>query len=340
MEVVSIQGKIYNIKFFLGGDWKYLATICGIESATAEHSCIWCKCSKSQRANTALEWSVTDVSKGARTVQKIKEKAMLSKRSKVRYSCCRAPLFPFILMERVVIDTLHLFLRISDVLINLLICDLRIKDGITKATDVPCDSYTKSYENFLNNVCKIRFKWNINRDSKEITYRDLMGPEKVRLHKSINIPVLFPALNKKEQLGRLWNDFFSLINNINNEEFANIEELRTSIKEWVKLFLFIYQSKDVTPYIHAFMMHVPEFIALHGNLVSFTQQGLEKLNDFSTKQFQRASNHRNIESLKQLLEKRNHVENLEDSGYQRIKRALTCTKCKQTGHNKRSCKST
>ena len=231
LEVVSIQGKIYNIKFFLGGDRKYLATTCGIESASAEYSCIWCKCSKSQRANTALEWSVTDVSKGARTVQEIKEKAMLSKRSKVRYSCCRAPLFPFIPMEQVVIDTLHLFLRVSDVLIYLLIRDLRIKDGITKATDFPCDSYTKSYENFLNDVCKIRFKWNINRDSKEITYRDLTGPEKVRLHKRINIPVLFPALNKKEQLGRLWSNFFSLINTINNEEFSNIEELRASIKE-------------------------------------------------------------------------------------------------------------
>ena len=65
--------------------------------------------------------------------------------------------------------------------------------------------------------------------------------------------------------------FFSLINSINNEEFDNIKELRASIKAWVKLFLSIYQCKDVTSYIHAFMMHVPEFIALHGNLVSFTQ---------------------------------------------------------------------
>ena len=39
-------------------------------------------------------------------------------------------------------------------------------------------------------------------------------------------------------------------------------------------------------------------------------------NDFSTKLFQRDQN---TESLKQMLEKRNHVENLEDSRYQRIK---------------------
>ena len=67
--------------------------------------------------------------------------------------------------------------------------------------------------------------------------------------------------------------------------------------------------------MHAFSMHVPELIKLYGNLISFTQQGLEKLNDFSTKDFQQASNHRNIESLRQILEKRNRVESLEDGGY-------------------------
>ena len=98
------------------------------------------------KSKTDLEWSITDTSKGARTTKEIKEKALLSKRCTVRFSCCRAPLFPFIPMERVVIDTLHLFLRISDVLINLLIRDIRIKDGISKATgtDVPCGSYTLS----------------------------------------------------------------------------------------------------------------------------------------------------------------------------------------------------
>ena len=156
----------------------------------------------------------------------------------------------------------------------------------------------------------------------------------MRLCQNINIPVLFPALCKKEQLGRLWNDFFSLINTINNEEFDNIEELRANIKAWVKLFLSIYQRKDVTPYMHAFMMHIPEFISLHGNLVSFSQQTLEKLNDFSTKQLQQAFSHQTIESLKQMLEKRNRIENLEDSGYQRIKKALTCSKCKKTRHSK------
>ena len=42
-------------------------------------------------------------------------------------------------------------------------------------------------------------------------------------------------------------------------------------------------------------------------------------NDRSTKDSQRASNHCNIESLKQMLEKRNCIEILEDSGHVRDK---------------------
>ena len=67
-------------------------------------------------------------------------------------------------------------------------------------------------------------------------------------------------------------------------------------------FKLLYQSKDVTPYMHALAIHVSEFIHLYGILVAFTQQGLEKLND-TTKQFQPSTNYHDISSLKQILEK-------------------------------------
>ena len=158
LEVLTIEGNVYKIIFFLGGDWKFLATVCGIESASAEYSCIWCKCSKSQRSNMELKWSISDPLNGARTIEEIREKSKLSKRNKLRFSCCREPIFPFIPITRVVIDSLHLFLRITDVLINLLIRDLQIHDGITKARDVThthTNSYTETYKNFLNVDCKI-----------------------------------------------------------------------------------------------------------------------------------------------------------------------------------------
>ena len=108
-------------------------------------------------------------------------------------------------------------------------------------------------------------------------------------------------------------------------------------KAWVRLFTSVYQTKDVTPYIHALGMHVSEFLHLSGNIVMFNQQGLEKLNDLTTKHFQRASNHREYDALKQVLEKRNRLKLLEDDGHQRTKRVQTCSICKLTGHNRRSC---
>ena len=59
----------------------------------------------------------------------------MTKKSKARFNCCREPIFSFIPISRVVIDSLHLFLRISDVLINLLIRDIQILDGIEKVVN-------------------------------------------------------------------------------------------------------------------------------------------------------------------------------------------------------------
>ena len=50
----------------MGGDWKFLAIVMGIDSARSEYACIWCKCSKEERANMDKTWSITH---GARTEQ-------------------------------------------------------------------------------------------------------------------------------------------------------------------------------------------------------------------------------------------------------------------------------
>lgn len=41
LEVVTVQDKVYAIKYFLGGDLKFLAMVCGIEAANATHACVW-----------------------------------------------------------------------------------------------------------------------------------------------------------------------------------------------------------------------------------------------------------------------------------------------------------
>jgi len=77
-----------------------------------------------------MDWSLSDVSKGARTIYEIKTR--MNKPIKERFGCDNIPIFESIPIDHVVIDTLHLFLRIGDLLINLLILDLRRQDGIEK----------------------------------------------------------------------------------------------------------------------------------------------------------------------------------------------------------------
>ena len=72
-------------------------------------------------------------------------------------------------MHKVVIDNLHLFLRISDLLINLLIIDIRRLDGIEKA----CCSDMEKYQNLKKYIdllkeCKIPFHFYVCKDRKKI----------------------------------------------------------------------------------------------------------------------------------------------------------------------------
>ena len=93
--------------------------------------------------------------------------------------------------------------------------------------------------------------------------------------------------------------------------------LQKNAKAWVRKFCSLYQTKHVTPYMHALAMHDPEFICLHGNITKFTQQGLEKFNDLITKHYLRSTKHMEAEAMVQLMEKRNRLEGLEVEGYQR-----------------------
>lgn len=53
----------------------------------------------------------------------------------------------------------------------------------------------------------------------------------------------------------------------------------------------VYHSSAVTPYIHAMSQHAAELIQIHGSLLSFAQQELEKC-DITTKYFFRSTNHK------------------------------------------------
>lgn len=112
------------------------------------------------------------------------------------------------------------------------------------------------------------------------------------------------------------------------------EQIKESASQWLKLFLEMYQTKHVTPYMHTLVFHVPEFIELYESLAPFSQQGLERLNDNITKDYFRSTNHRQ-DALKTLLMKLNRLEELQ--GEERHRQIHHCKLCHNSGHNSRTC---
>ena len=340
LEVNDIK---YTVHFYLGADWKFLAMACGIDAANSKYACIWCTCSKDDRHKVDKEWSITDVEKGARTINSIITASKLPAKSPKRFNCSRTPLFQAVPIHRVIIDNLHLFLRITDNLINLLITELRRMDGIEKCTSLDsCGAVNiNEYQSFLKNACKIPFNFYVCKESRALKWRDLTGPEKYKLFSKINIPELFPNLPNASTIQEIWNSFMKLNKVIHSQVISNveIETFKQGAKVWLQLFLTVYQTKHVTPYMHAMIAHLPEFMQLYGSVVPFTQQGLEKLNDVYTQYYFRSTNHHELESLEQLLLKKNRLEAMEDEGYDRKKNRQKCSICSSYDHNKRKCSS-
>ena len=155
---------------------KFLAMALGIEAANSTYSCVWCKCPARDCHNITKEWSVTDgTNGGARTIAEIQECARITKRKDtedLKCACINQPIFPCIPITRIIPDILHLFLRISDVLTNLLLLELRRMDGIDKVNSKANNTtHISQYEKFLNEECKISFHFYTDKSSRLYSFQ-------------------------------------------------------------------------------------------------------------------------------------------------------------------------
>ena len=219
---------------------------------------------------------------GARTNEENASFAASAK-SKKKFNVSHPPLFPYmyIPLQNIVIDNLHLFLRVADMLIDLLVMELKRQDAIDKAHsfsgfDIRKHHHLKRYESFVTGLGISGFQFYVGRTSNKLKCRSLTGPEKLKLFRSIKIADLLPSLPDSTilRIQQLWNEFLNLHSKFNkrpNELIpSDIDEFDILARKWGSLFIQTYHSSNVTPYIHAMMNHVPEFMSIHGSIVPFT----------------------------------------------------------------------
>ena len=211
--------------------------ITGIDSATATHACIWCKCPAIERYDSSQVWSISDINFGARTIE---ENTRIASSRVKKYNVSHPPLFPTIPLTRVIVNNLHMFLRVTDTLIDLLILELRRLDKIEKATRVKSVDqlhYIKKYESTLKMLGVSGFAFWIGKESKHLKWRSLTGPEKLAVFKRLNISETFPEIPNSTRVHALWKKLLDVNNllSIRPEDTSSdkITEFQSESKEFV-----------------------------------------------------------------------------------------------------------
>lgn len=181
---ISANNCTYKVEYFIAGDWKLLALVCGLGRVNEDYACVWCKCPRSEQWDTSKHWSIKNPPFGCRTIIEIETYSWTKK-----FNSKAKPFFDFTPIDHVIIATLHLFLRISDVLIDLLIRELKRGDSIEekKFWCIPQKQINtwplmKSFSKTL--VYHLIFE--LTKTVKKLEYSDLTDPEKLKLFQNIN----------------------------------------------------------------------------------------------------------------------------------------------------------
>lgn len=122
---ITIDGEDVELEFFLGGDMKFLLMTLGLNSATADYACVWCKIHKDDRWDTSKPIHHYIEEPMTRTLEEIKRICS----SEDNFGCIHEPLLN-IPLTHVIPDELHLLLRITDKVLQNIIDEVLERDAV------------------------------------------------------------------------------------------------------------------------------------------------------------------------------------------------------------------
>ena len=316
--MIVINNTPDRIKYIAAGDLKWLSAVSGINAGNSLYPCPWCTWKvkdKAVEADIHEKFSIRGRSheNGKICLEKKKDKS-----SDARQGYIEKSLFSFIEFDSMVVDVLHMYLRITDKLIAMLLVRLEKLEG-NKSSDLTQRPLTSIFKKFLEIDCNITLPFFTKiKDSKAKTkLRQLNSNERMKIFNKLfeddkALIDLFPKKYKTDAtlvcLNKLYHKFKIILEIIKRDNRQNFDKkaLISLLKEWLKEFITI--EPKITPYIHILCFHVPEFIEVHGNLNLFSMQGLEKLNHFAKSNYFRQTNHHKSTFTSTLLEKMNRID--------------------------------
>ncbi|XP_028418693.1 uncharacterized protein LOC114544180 [Dendronephthya gigantea] len=299
---VKVDEKEVKIEMYLGGDYKFLLMMNGLSGASSDYVCLWCKVYKLHRWEMSKDLDFYNTGSVKRTLLEIKDFQTSKK------CCCINPPLLDIELDHVILDELHLLLRITDRLTENIINEVMQRDSkadFTKKSGEEKGIYLKRLVSVINELGITFAIWEKrNADGKgsgSYDWTSLVGSEKKKLIQLLPLQletrdILFPET--RSTIVKLWRDFGSLYKLINTSERHDnlFLDIFQQSKQFIELFCSLggsrlgYNKARVTPYMHSLAYHVPIFIRDHISFKQFTGQGVERNNDDAKKVFFQKSN--------------------------------------------------
>lgn len=215
------------------------------------------------------------------------------------------------------INPLHLCLRITDKIFDKLFSFFESFEG--NSCDLEKRPLLKRFNEIVEIECSISSPFYLSKNESKVKLRSLNQNERLKILKAFqkkNISERFPELESKK-LTIIFNfvicEFYDLFIYAKNDytELVRIYDpssFKSRLTEWLKMYLKLNVGEKITPYIHAFVFHVPQFIEEYKNLNFFSTQSLEQLNSVTKTHFFRNTNKKRKLFLQQLMEKANRIE--------------------------------
>ena len=269
---LAINGKLTKFTFFLGGDYKFLLTACGMNAANSKFACIYCEAEKKDYWRSSGGKRRTDLRVG-------------------KCGSVRDNLLDAIPLNNVVIDELHLFLRATDKLF------LLIRREISEAQ-------AEGFVEHMRSVISCRGKIVVSNGGVEFSRLD--GSDRRRIIRNMTeTDVLLTFLGRKRglQVKCFLGRFMSVLETVHSS--SDHDEIRRECETVMKMFLALFQSVMITPYLHILFVHMHEIVRRVGCVSSFQQQSDEKLNHTVTSTFFNATNFK--DGPLQIMQRRTRV---------------------------------
>ena len=259
VEKVIRDVRLSHVQFFFGADMKSLLMCLGFKAANAKDGCLFCTCLKDR-------WNLCCVDSKCVLRGKIEGgRWALSKLGPCDPGYKAAPLIDVTLFSGVVVDTLHMYFRITDAIFGRAI-GLMTKDGRENVFLQLCDDAGVKRFHVIDkcDTSIIKFS-NLTRQKRRILI------EKVFLRSELRKCGIgdLKARDIQEVCKR-----FSVVYELMAVGGSN---LLLAIKRFTALFCSLFQVSSIPYYVHI-LAHTPLLISLYGNLHVFQQQSVENLN--------------------------------------------------------------